>query len=123
MQQVAAASPRCVLVTTTRMGAAIRRSTALLEEQTQTQRLLLILSDGKPTDIDHYEGRYAIEDTRMSLIEARRAGIQPFCLTIDREGADYLPHLFGPAGFSVLRHPEELARRLPVLYSQLTRPT
>ena len=107
----------------TRMGAAIRRSTALLEEQNQGQRLLLILSDGKPTDIDHYEGRYAIEDTRMSLIEARRAGIQPFCLTIDREGADYLPHLFGPAGFSVLRHPEELARRLPVLYSQLTRPS
>ena len=46
--------------------------------------LLLILSDGKPTDIDSYERRYAIEDTRMSLIEARRAGLQPFCLTIDR---------------------------------------
>ncbi|SMB28579.1 conserved protein of unknown function [Sterolibacterium denitrificans] len=106
----------------TRMGAAIRRATALLEEQSQAQRLLLILSDGKPTDIDAYEGRYAIEDTRMSLVEARRAGIQPFCLTIDREGADYLPHLFGPGGFLVLRHPEELARRLPLLYSQLTRP-
>ncbi len=107
----------------TRMGAAIRRSTALLADQPQAQRLLLILSDGKPTDIDAYEGRYAIEDTRMSLIEARRTGIQPFCLTIDREGADYLPHLFGPGGFLVLRHPEELARRLPLLYSQLTRPT
>lgn len=107
----------------TRMGAAIRRATALLETQGEGQRLLLILSDGKPTDIDAYEGRYAIEDTRMSLIEARRAGIQPFCLTIDREGADYLPHLFGPGGFLVLRHPEELARRLPLLYSQLTRPT
>ncbi len=107
----------------TRMGAAIRRATTLLEAQSQAQRLLLILSDGKPTDIDAYEGRYAIEDTRMSLIEARRMGIQPFCLTIDREGADYLPHLFGPGGFLVLRHPEELARRLPLLYSQLTRPS
>ena len=107
----------------TRMGAAIRRSTKLLEDQPQAQRLLLILSDGKPMDIDAYEGRYAIEDTRMSLIEARRVGIQPFCLTIDTEGADYLPHLFGPGGFMVLRHPEELAPRLPLLYSQLTRPT
>lgn len=106
----------------TRIGAAIRRATQLLEDQPQAQRLLLILSDGKPTDIDAYEGRYAIEDTRMSLIEARRAGIQPFCLTIDREGADYLPHLFGPGGYMILRHPEELARRLPLLYSQLTRP-
>jgi nitric oxide reductase NorD protein len=107
----------------TRMGAAIRRATTLLADQPQAQRLLLILTDGKPTDIDAYEGRYAIEDTRMSLIEARRAGIRPFCLTIDREGADYLPHLFGPGGFLVLRHPEQLARRLPLLYSQLTRPT
>lgn len=106
----------------TRMGAAIRRASQLLEEQPQQQRLLLILTDGKPTDIDAYEGRYAIEDTRMSLIEARRMGLQPFCLTIDREGADYLPHLFGPGGFQVLRHPQELARRLPLLYSQLTRP-
>lgn len=106
----------------TRMGAAIRRASQILEEQPQQQRLLLILTDGKPTDIDAYESRYAIEDTRMSLIEARRKGLQPFCLTIDREGADYLPHLFGPGGFQVLRHPQELARRLPLLYSQLTRP-
>ncbi len=107
----------------TRMGAAIRRSTTLLAQQPQKQRLLLILSDGKPTDIDAYEGRYAIEDTRMSLLEARRVGVKPFCLTIDHEGADYLPHLFGPAGFCVLRRAEELSRRLPLLYSQLTRPS
>ncbi|MFA7278894.1 MAG: nitric oxide reductase [Sterolibacterium sp.] len=104
----------------TRMGAGIRHATSLLEKQTATRRLLLILSDGKPHDVDHYEGRYGIEDTRMALIEARRMGMKPFCVTIDREGASYLPHMFGPAGFTVLRKPDELPLRLPMLYAQIT---
>ena len=83
--------------------------------------MLLILSDGKPNDLDIYDGRYGIEDTRMAIIEARKLGLQPFCVTIDREGASYLPHLFGPAGYAVIRKPEELPRRLPLLYAQLTR--
>ncbi|MGE5465827.1 MAG: nitric oxide reductase activation protein NorD [Ignavibacteria bacterium] len=104
----------------TRMGAGIRHSASLLEKQPAALRLLLILTDGKPHDMDHYEGRYGVEDTRMALIDARRAGIKPFCVTIDREGASYLPHMFGPAGFTVLRRPEELPMRLPLLYAQLT---
>ncbi len=104
----------------TRMGAGIRRATTLLGQQPSALRLLLILSDGKPHDLDHYEGRYGVEDTRMALIDARRAGLKPFCVTIDREGASYLPHMFGPGGFTVLRNPEELPMRLPMLYGQLT---
>ena len=104
----------------TRMGAAVRSAAQLLEKQPANRRLLLILSDGKPHDIDLYEGRYGIEDTRMALIEAREAGLKPFCVTIDREGANYLPHLFGPAGYTVVRRPEDLPDRLPLLYAQLT---
>jgi nitric oxide reductase NorD protein len=104
----------------TRIGAAIRHATDLLDRQPAAMRLLLILSDGKPHDIDHYEGRYGIEDTRMSVIDARKRGVKPFCVTIDREGASYLPHVFGPGGFTVLRKPEELPTKLPLLYAQLT---
>ncbi|MCX8016875.1 MAG: nitric oxide reductase [Rhodocyclaceae bacterium] len=104
----------------TRMGAAVRRATQLLEKQPASRRLLLILSDGKPHDIDLYEGRYGIEDTRMALHEARATGIKPFCVTIDREGAGYLPHLFGPAGYTIVRKPADLPDRLPLLYAQLT---
>ena len=102
------------------LGAALRHATRLLDKQPQAMRLLLLLSDGKPHDIDLYEGRYGIEDTRVALIEARERGIRPFCVTIDREGASYLPHLFGPGGYTVLRRPDELPARLPVLYAQLT---
>ena len=105
----------------TRLGAAIRHASSQLARQPASRRVLLILSDGKPNDLDIYDGRYGIEDTRMAIIEARKLGLQPFCVTIDREGASYLPHLFGPAGYAVIRKPEELPRRLPLLYAQLTR--
>jgi nitric oxide reductase NorD protein len=105
----------------TRMGAAIRYASTLLKQQKNRQRLLLLLTDGKPNDLDQYEGRYGIEDTRMALMEARRQGLRPFCVTIDSEASDYLPHLFGAGGYVVIRKPEELPRELPLLYAQMTR--
>jgi nitric oxide reductase NorD protein len=104
----------------TRMGAAIRHATGLLAKQKATQRLLLLLTDGKPNDLDQYGGRYGVEDTRMAILEARRAGLQPFCVTIDEHAGDYLPHLFGSGSFVVIRKPEELPRELPLLYARLT---
>ncbi|KXB31003.1 nitric oxide reductase [Dechloromonas denitrificans] len=105
----------------TRMGAALRQASSILYEQPAARRLLLIITDGKPNDLDLYDSRYGIEDTRMAVHEARRMGLTPFCVTIDREAGAYLPYLFGPAGFCVIRKPEELPRRLPLLYAQLTR--
>ena len=105
----------------TRMGAAIRHATTLLAKQPQRQRLLLLLTDGKPNDVDRYEGRYGIEDTRMALQEARQQGLRPFCVTIDNEANEYLPHLFGAGGFAMIRKPEDLPKELPLLYAQMTR--
>jgi nitric oxide reductase NorD protein len=105
----------------TRLGAAVRHASKLLAKEASARRILLILSDGKPNDLDLYEGRYGIEDSRVAISEARRQGLVPFCVTIDREGAGYLPHLFGPAGYAVIRKPEELPARLPLFYAQLTR--
>lgn len=104
----------------TRMGAAIRQASRILAEQPAGRRLLLLISDGKPNDLDLYDSRYGIEDTRAAVFEARRLGLTPFCVTIDREAGIYLPYLFGPAGFCVIRKPEELPKRLPLLYAQLT---
>ncbi|MBL8252567.1 MAG: VWA domain-containing protein [Candidatus Competibacter sp.] len=104
----------------TRMGAAVRHAAGLLGQQGASRRLLLLLTDGKPNDLDQYEGRYGIEDTRMALLEARREGLHPFCVTIDQEADDYLPYLFGKGGFVLIRHPEDLPRQLLALYSRLT---
>lgn len=104
----------------TRMGAAIRHASQQLAAQPGGRRLLLILSDGKPNDLDRYEGRYGIEDTRRAVLEARRLGLTCFCVTIDERGNDYLPHLFGTGGYVVIRRPAELPSRLPLLYARLT---
>lgn len=104
----------------TRMGAAVRHATALLSAQPAERRLLLLLSDGKPNDLDKYEGRYGIEDTREAVQAARQAGLQPFCVTVDEKGNDYLPYLFGTGGYVVIRRPQELPRKLPMLYVRLT---
>lgn len=104
----------------TRMGAAIRYCTSILAKQPQHYRLLLILTDGKPNDLDQYEGRYGIEDTRQAILEARRLGLQPFCVTIDSKGNEYLPYVFGSNSYIVIKNPTELPRRLPLLYAQLT---
>ncbi len=104
----------------TRMGAAVRYGQRLLAARGTDRRLLLMLTDGKPNDLDAYEGRYGIEDTRRALQEARRAGLRPFCVTIDEKGNDYLPYLFGSNDYLVIRRPEQLPSELPRLYARLT---
>lgn len=88
----------------TRAGAAIRHATAALTARSTRHRLLLVLSDGKPNDIDLYEGRYGVEDTRQAVAEARLEGIEAFCVTVDRQAPVYLSRIFGPSGYAVLRH-------------------
>ena len=92
----------------TRAGAAIRHASMALMAEPAVHRLLLLLSDGKPNDIDEYEGRYGVEDMRQAVIEARLQGIAPFCLTIDLQAANYLPLVFGPHHYALLPRPELL---------------
>ncbi len=76
-----------------------------------THRLLLMLSDGKPNDIDDYDGRYGIEDLRQSVVEARLQGISVFCLTVDHQAAGYLRAVFG-VNHCALPRPEWLPSAL-----------
>jgi nitric oxide reductase NorD protein len=101
----------------TRMGAALRHATALICRESAHHRLLLLLTDGKPNDVDLYEGRYGVEDTRQAVAEARLQGVQPFCLTVDREAPHYLPRVFGPGAYAVLRR----AHTLPQAFVDVVR--
>ena len=96
----------------TRTGAAVRHATAALTSRPSRHRLLLVLSDGKPNDVDVYEGRYGVEDTRQAVAEARLQGLHAFCLTVDRQAPVYLPRVFGPSGYAVLRHAATLPHAL-----------
>ncbi|MFU8877285.1 MAG: nitric oxide reductase activation protein NorD, partial [Wenzhouxiangellaceae bacterium] len=105
----------------TRMGAAIRHVAAELARRPNRHRLLLLLTDGKPNDTDHYEGRFGIEDTRMAVREARREGLTVFGVTIDAEARQYFPAIFGRSGYAIVTRPAGLANALPLLYRQLIR--
>ena len=96
----------------TRAGAAIRHASATLMREPAAQRLLLVLSDGKPNDVDVYEGRYGVEDMRRAVIEAKLQGIAPFCLTVDRYAASYLPGVFGANQYALLAKPSMLPTAL-----------
>ncbi len=105
----------------TRMGAAIRHLTTLLNRVEARTKLLVTLSDGKPDDYsDNYRGEYGIEDTRQALIEAHRSGIKPFCITIDREARDYLPHMYGPVNWTLVNDVARLPLKIADIYRHWT---
>lgn len=104
----------------TRAGAVLRHVTAELARQPARHRLLLLLSDGRPNDVDEYEGRYGIEDTRMAVEEARLQGVYTYCLTVDRQAPDYATRIFG-RDFAVLSRAERLPRVLSGLVRDLIR--
>ncbi len=103
----------------TRLGAAIRHSSAELDRAARKRKLLLVITDGKPNDLDHYEGRHGIEDTMMAVREARRAGQAVFGVTVDRDAKSWFARMFGPGGFAVIPDPEKLTHALPRIYRQL----
>lgn len=105
----------------TRMGFAIRHLSSLLQDVEARTKLLITLSDGKPDDyFDGYHSAYGIEDTRQALIEAKRLGIHPFCITIDKEGQEYLPHMYGAVNYVVIDEVGKLPLKAADIYRRLT---
>ena len=104
----------------TRMGVTIRHLSKLLNEVDARTKLLITLSDGKPDDFDGYRGDYGIEDTRQALIEAKRQGIHSFCITIDDEARDYLPHMYGAVNYTIIDDVRKLPLKVAEIYRRLT---
>ncbi|MFN4160324.1 MAG: nitric oxide reductase activation protein NorD [Gemmobacter sp.] len=107
----------------TRLGAAIRHATAQLAAEPSARKLLLVLTDGKPNDLDHYEGTHGIEDSHMAVCEARRTGHAVHGVIVDADGQDWFGRIFGRAGFTLLPDPARLGRALPDIYRSLTQET
>jgi len=104
----------------TRMGVFIRHMTRLFSKVDASTKLLITLSDGKPDDYDTYRGEYGVEDTRQALYEAHRDGIHSYCITIDEQARDYLPHMYGAANYSVISDVAQLPLKVSDIYRRLT---
>ncbi|WFE77260.1 nitric oxide reductase activation protein NorD [Roseinatronobacter sp. S2] len=103
----------------TRLGAAIRHISAQLADEAATRKLLIVITDGKPNDLDHYEGSYGIEDSHMAVREARRQGQTVYGVVIDEDGQDWFARIFGRGGFTLMPSPARLLRALPDIYRML----
>ena len=104
----------------TRLGAAIRHASAKLLRQDSRTKLLIILTDGRPYDHDYGDARYAREDVREALTDAKTNGVTPFCITIDRESEYELKDLYGDVGYTIIDDVLSLPERMPNIYRRLT---
>jgi len=103
----------------TRLGAAIRHASTQLAAEASARKLMLVLTDGKPNDLDHYEGIHGIEDSHMAVREARRLGQTVHGVIVDADGQDWFARIFGRDGFTLLPDPVRLGRALPEIYRSL----
>lgn len=103
----------------TRIGPAIRHATTLLTGEPARQRLLLVVSDCKPVDYDHYEGRHGTGDVRQAMREAKRDGVKTLALAIDGSAGVHLPRMFGPCGFRIVPTIAALTTALARLHERL----
>ena len=101
-----------------RDGAAIRHVVARLKRREVRTRILVLLSDGRPLD-GEYKDEYSLEDTKAALREARQQGVDPFCVTIDREADHYLRRMYGDEKYLVIDQVDALPFRLPRIYKQV----
>ena len=110
-------------VRSTRMGPAIRHAIQKLQDYDAKVKILIMVSDGRPQDHgygrDRTEKEYAVHDTKQALNEAKRVGVTPFLITVDKEGHDYLKQMCDDIGYEVVDNIESLPRRLPTLYRHL----
>lgn len=105
----------------TRLGAALRHAGAELADVRSFRRLVLVLTDGEPSDIDVPDARDLVEDSRRAVLALRGRGIDAFGVVLGTEGADNAAHIFGRSGYVALRRLEDLPARLSDLYFRLSR--
>ncbi|HMM46755.1 MAG TPA: VWA domain-containing protein [Thiobacillaceae bacterium] len=104
----------------TRMGAAMRHAAHTLAARTADKKLMLILTDGRPSDVDTHDERLLVEDARQAVKELEREGIFPYCISLDARADEYVSDIFGRQ-YTVIDHVTRLPERLPQLFIALTK--
>jgi nitric oxide reductase activation protein len=105
----------------TRMGGAIRHATGWLKARHSDRKLILLITDGEPHDIDVHDSKYLMFDAKKAVDEASRAGILTYCMSVDPRADAYVSRIFGVRNYMVVDHIDRLPEKLPGLYLRLTR--
>lgn len=105
----------------TRMGAAMRHAAQDLLKQPESRRLLLLVTDGEPSDIDERDPQHLRHDTRKAVDELWSRGVMTYCLTLDANADSYVKRIFGENNYTIVDHVDRLPEKLPTLFASLTR--
>jgi len=105
----------------TRMGSAMRHAGHHLLKQPERRKLLLIVTDGEPADIDERDPQHLRHDTKKATEELYSKGILSYCLTLDANADDYVKRIFGMNNYTIIDHVERLPEKLPMLFASLTK--
>jgi len=104
----------------TRMGAAIRHAGHYLNAQQADKKLMLILTDGEPADIDVHDPQLLIQDAKQAVAELDRQGIYSYCINLDPKADEYVADIFGNQ-YTIIDKVVQLPERLPELFISLTK--
>ncbi|MDH5183663.1 MAG: VWA domain-containing protein [Gammaproteobacteria bacterium] len=104
----------------TRMGAAMRHAGQHLLKQPERRKLLLIVTDGEPADIDERDPQHLRHDTKKAVEELYSKGVLSYCLTLDPNADSYVKRIFGANNYTVVDNVDKLPEQLPVLFASLT---
>jgi len=104
----------------TRMGAAMRHAAHHLLRQPERRKLLLLVTDGEPADIDERDPQHLRHDTRKAVEELHTRGVLTYCLTLDPDADHYVKRIFGENNYTVIDHVARLPEKLPMLFASLT---
>lgn len=104
----------------TRLGAALRHAGAGLADARSHRRLVLVVTDGEPSDIDVADRKYLVEDARKAVQDLAHRGIDVFCVGLDSGGENYMSRIFGRRGFLMIDRVGALPEKLPMLYFRMT---
>lgn len=105
----------------TRMGAALRHAGQHLLRQAQRRKLVLLVTDGEPADVDERDPQHLRADAKKAVEELYGQGVQTYCLTLDPHADNYVKRIFGDNHYTVIDHVDRLPEQLPLLFASLTR--
>ena len=104
----------------TRMGAALRHAGLHLLKQQEKRKLILLVTDGEPADIDETDPQHLRHDTKKAVEELYSTGVLTYCLTLDPNADDYVKRIFGANNYTIIDHVDKLPEQLPTLFASLT---
>jgi hypothetical protein len=104
----------------TRMGTALRHAGMHLHKQQEKRKLILLVTDGEPADIDETDPQYLRFDTKKAVEELYSTGVLTYCLTLDPNADSYVKRIFGENNYTVIENVERLPEQLPLLFASLT---